>query len=681
MHRVTRWVWRRTPESVRMAMKSWGVKQRVRRAASATWRASERLDGIAPRPVSLAMSFLARVGRARPAALSRRASIATWRTLEQRMEWCDDALAHRPGHAGATLAKAELLRASGDLVAAEEVLLLGWVFAGTSARRRFEEAVVWADPATVFTMERVRTNLELVSSTLGEETRQSRRSALVLAMTRANHADLAAAKLQEAGCPDLSSGAVWSLVVKLHRLGEIVRPLEIAQHYRESAGSVRLDLFIVARERELEILEQGVQVAYPKFSYTPGKETRALYLLHNSLPHQSGGYATRTHGLLTALHRLGYPTVGVTRPGFPSVKGVFQQRRDIEPIDVIDEVPYRRLLGPVPSLPRSDLEGFTGVYVDMLRPLMDEYRPGVLHAASNWWNGVAATRAAAAAGIPSIYEVRGLWEVTRWSRQDAWGNSDTFRLDARYEADAAKAADRVITITSALKREMVRRGVEESKISVVPNAVDVERFSQVTRDPSLARELGFDGSVVIGFAGSITFYEGLDDLLVACAALRGNTKQPFGLLFVGDGAVKNDLEVLAAELGIADICRFVGRVPHHDVERYLGIMDITPFPRKPLPVCEMVSPLKPLESMASGVAVMVSSVEALLEMVDYGACGAIFEKGNNDDFALQLGKLIDDPELRRHYVEHARGWVAENRSWLAVARTAAALYDELAPIR
>jgi glycosyltransferase involved in cell wall biosynthesis len=228
---------------------------------------------------------------------------------------------------------------------------------------------------------------------------------------------------------------------------------------------------------------------------------------------------------------------------------------------------------------------------------------------------------------------------------------------------------------------MVRRGVEESKISVVPNAVDVERFSQVTRDESLARELGFEGSVVIGFAGSITFYEGLDDLLIACAALRGNTKQPFGLLFVGDGAVKADLEQLAAELGIADLCRFVGRVPHHDVERYLGIMDITPFPRKPLPVCEMVSPLKPLESMASGVAVMVSSVDALLEMVDYGACGAVFTKGDNDDLALQLGKLIDDAELRRGYVEHARGWVAENRSWLAVARTAAQLYDELAPIR
>ncbi len=678
---VTRWVWRRTPESVRMAVKSWDIKQRVRHAASTVWRVSERLDPVAPRPVSLAMSVLAHLDRARPAALARRAGIATWHTVGERLEWCDNALAERPGHARATLAKADLLRSSGDLAGAEQALLVGWAFAGASARDRFEAAVVWADPATVFSTERVRSTLEAVASTLGEATSPSSRSALVLAMARANHAELAAAKLQEAGYPALSSFAVSSLVVKLHHVGEIVRPLEIAQHYRPSAGSVRLDLFITARERELEILEQGIQVAYPKFSYTPGSQTRALYLLHNSLPHQSGGYATRTHGLLTALHRLGYPTVGVTRPGFPSAKGVFQQRRDIEALDVIDEVSYRRLLGSVPSLPRSDLEGFTRVYVDLLRPLMDEYRPGVLHAASNWWNGVAATRAAAAAGIPSIYEVRGLWEVTRWSRQDAWGGSDTFRLDARYEADAAKAADRVITITSALKQEMVRRGVEESKISVVPNAVDVERFSQVTRDPSLARELGFEGSIVIGFAGSITFYEGLDDLLIACAALRGNTKQPFGLLFVGDGAVKADLEALAEELGIADICRFVGRVPHHDVERYLGIMDITPFPRKPLPVCEMVSPLKPLESMASGVAVMVSSVEALLEMVDYGACGAIFEKGNNDDFALQLGKLIDDPELRRHYVEHARGWVAENRSWLAVARTAAALYDELAPIR
>lgn len=626
------------------------------------------------------MTLMAKVDNLAPAALVRRARVATWETAARRVGWCDDALASRPWMLEATLLKAELLYPI-DVSRAEHALLRGWMFSSRVGREAIVAAAQGADPAALFGEERTASVLAELLDEVGTMSATKRRSALVLGFVRSGRVTAIAGRLQELGLPELTSGAASGVVSGLHRLGEIERPLEIARHYRDTVNSVRLEMAVAGRSRELEILQHGVTVTYPRFDYTPGTTTRSLYLLHNSLPHQSGGYATRTHGLLTALHRLGYPTVGVTRPGFPSAKGVFRQIGDLAPADVIDEVTYRRLIGAVHSLPRADLQGFVDTYIDMLRPIMNEYRPGVLHAASNWWNGMAATRAATAAGIPSIYEVRGLWEVTRWSRQPDWGTSETFQLDARYEAEAAIAADRVITITTALKQEMVRRGVEESKISVVPNAVDVERFSQVTRDESLARELGFEGSVVIGFAGSITFYEGLDDLLIACAALRGNTKQPFGLLFVGDGAVKADLEQLAAELGIADLCRFVGRVPHHDVERYLGIMDITPFPRKPLPVCEMVSPLKPLESMASGVAVMVSSVDALLEMVDYGACGAVFTKGDNDDLALQLGKLIDDAELRRGYVEHARGWVAENRSWLAVARTAAQLYDELAPIR
>jgi glycosyltransferase involved in cell wall biosynthesis len=635
------------------------------------------IDTVAPRPVSWAMSVAALVPALRPVALTRKARVATWETVDQRVAWCDEALTIDPSTTGASVQRARLVR-DRDPAEAERTLLRAWALAGASGRTAIA-ADMGVDPATVFTNDRLATELRAIAGLIGGATDVRRRTLLVAALMRAGHPDLAAFTLDELRYPPISSSIALKLVTALHRRGEMRRPLEVAEAYRDSR-SPRLEVFIAARRRELEILQGRMQVSYPRFEYRPGTSTRSIYLLHNSLPHQSGGYATRTHGLLTALDRLGQPTVGVTRPGFPAKRGVFQQA-DVAPMDVIDGVPYRRLIGPVPSMPRVDLQGFTRTYVDMLRPIMDEYRPALLHAASNWWNGLAATQGAAAAGIPSVYEVRGLWEVTRWSRQPEWGASETFQLDARYEAEVAMAADRVITITTALKQEMVRRGVEESKISIVPNAVDVERFSKVERDPAVAAALGFEGSVVIGFAGSITFYEGLDDLLHAAAMLRGNTKVPFGLLFVGDGAVKADLEQLAVELGVDDLCRFVGRVPHHDVEKYLGIMDITPFPRKPLPVCEMVSPLKPLESMASGVSVMVSSVDALLEMVDFGACGAVFRKGDNEDFARVLGQMIDDPEMRRSYVEHARGWVAENRSWLAVARTVADLYDELAPRR
>lgn len=484
------------------------------------------------------------------------------------------------------------------------------------------------------------------------------------------------------GLDRVDAGRMIKLVEALHARGEIRRPLELLRHAR--ADHPELERIRRQRERELRLLDRGVPVVDVTVGCSELSRSQrtsdgidALYLLHNSLPHQSGGYATRTHGLLTNLAAAGHRVVGVTRPGFPSVRGVFDQRIDIAPFDVVDGIRYERLVGAVPALPRSDLEGFVTRYAELLAPIVDRHRPRLVHAASNWWNGHAANAVAKAIGVPSIYEVRGLWEVTRWSREPWWGDSEVYRLDARYESDAATAADRVITITEGLRDELVGRGVERSKIVVVPNAVDAERFARVTRDDALAHELGLTGRCVIGFVGTMTFYEGLDDLLDAVALVRRRTTTAIGLLMVGDGPVRPELEERARTLGIDDLCRFVGRVPHDEVERYLGVIDITPFPRKPLPVCEMVSPLKPLESMASGIPVVVSSVRALSEMVPDAAHGLIVPASDVEALTEALVSLVDDPDLRTSIADTARRWVSTERSWEVIARRVGSLYEEL----
>jgi glycosyltransferase involved in cell wall biosynthesis len=138
------------------------------------------------------------------------------------------------------------------------------------------------------------------------------------------------------------------------------------------------------------------------------------------------------------------------------------------------------------------------------------------------------------------------------------------------------------------------------------------------------------------------------------------------------------LQRLATDLDLAGISSFPGRVPHDEVSRYLSLMSITPFPRKPLPVCEMVSPLKPLESMATGAVVLASDVQALKEMVPSEG-GLTFEKGNVADLADKLQTLIEDATLRKTYAGNARIWVEENRTWERVSQGIANLYDQLAP--
>ena len=402
-----------------------------------------------------------------------------------------------------------------------------------------------------------------------------------------------------------------------------------------------------------------------------------LYLLHNALPHHSGGYATRTHGLLTELNRHGWDVDGVTRLGYPYDMPKMADVPDLPPHETVGEVVYHHLLTGRQIEKKNPMFDYVARYTDALLPLARNERPAVLHGASNHWNGLAAVKTGRLLGIPSVYEVRGLWEVTRGSRDPEWARSDQYTYIARMEADAARGATRVLAITQALKDELVERGVDEEKIVLVPNGVDTERFTPLPRDEELAAQLGASGKTVIGYVGTVVDYEGLDLLLTAARTLR-TAREDFHVLIIGDGAKLEELQASATEQGLDDVVTFTGRVPHEEVERYYSIIDVTPFPRLPLPVCEMVSPLKPFEAMAMGKAVIASDVAALAEIVTPGMNGLLHTKGSAESLSEQITALLDDPALTARLGSQARDWVVSERDWTQLAATVADVYTEIA---
>ena len=431
--------------------------------------------------------------------------------------------------------------------------------------------------------------------------------------------------------------------------------------------------------RNSDLAREGFPL--PEMRSEPEYEPRrdhVLYLLHNALPHHSGGYATRTHGLLTELGRMGWDVDGVTRLGYPYDMPKMAEVPDLPAHEVVGEVDYHHLLTGRQIEKKNPMYDYVARYTDALLPLARAERPAILHGASNHWNGLAAVKAGRLLGIPSVYEVRGLWEVTRGSRDPEWARSDQYTYIARMEADAARGATKVLAITQALKTELVERGVDEDKIVLVPNGVDTGRFTPLPRDEELAAQLGVSGKAVIGYVGTVVDYEGLDLLLESAAALR-RTREDFHVLIIGDGAKLEELTALAAEQGLEDVVTFTGRIPHHEVERYYSIIDITPFPRLPLPVCEMVSPLKPFEAMAMGKAVIASDVAALAEIVTPGENGLLHEKGSAESLTVQLERLLDDRSLLVSLGTHARSWVVAERDWRSIAATIAEVYSDLRP--
>jgi glycosyltransferase involved in cell wall biosynthesis len=463
------------------------------------------------------------------------------------------------------------------------------------------------------------------------------------------------------------AGAVCEAHLHAGRIGAAADALErLAGH--TPRGAARL-----ARVTSLRrLLEEG-------FHYRPSLPDRAqhvpaprrvLCMLHNSLPYNSGGYATRTHGLLSGLVRRGWDVSGVTRLGYPELFG--WQDGPVDKVSRVGEVSYHRLSGALPGNPTR--HEYLEAYTDALLELALAERADVLHACSNHMNGLAANAVARALGIRSVYEVRGLWEVTRISRQPDWEGSEYYKLMSRLEVQVAREADAVICITRALQDEMVRRGVPAEKITIVPNGVDVDRFVPRPRSQALAERLGLAGKKVIGYIGSIVDYEGLDLLLRAVDRLRARGASGFALLIVGDGAALEGLERLAAELRLGDLVTFTGRVPHEEVEDYYSIVDVVPLPRKSLPVTEMVSPLKPFEAMAMDKIVVASDVAALAEIVDDGVNGFLFRKDDVADLADRLEKILD-PDFAHSL--RPREWVVAHRSWQHLSLSVESIYEQL----
>ena len=400
---------------------------------------------------------------------------------------------------------------------------------------------------------------------------------------------------------------------------------------------------------------------------------RVCYTLHNSLPYASGGYATRSHGVAMGLAAQGLDIQVVTRSGYPlDVKDVdFTSAENT----IIDGIPYHRILEP--GVKGEKLENYMRLSIEAYMETFRLLRPAYVVSASSFRHSLPVIIAAKRLSIPTIYEVRGFWEVTRISRDPGFAATSDYEYQRKMEAETAIAADSVITLTGAMKQELVDRGVPEAKISLVPNACNPEKFFPVERNSQLGETLGIPSGVpVIGYIGSWVHYEGLEDLVRACSLLYERGVE-FRCLIVGSenvatnthGPIFESIKEIISGTDYEDWVITPGRVPFEKVQDYYSLIDIAPFPRKPLPVTEIVSPMKPLEAMAMEKAVLVSSVGALNEMVNDKVTGLVFEKGNVDDLADKLDILIKDEKLRQKLGSNGRRFVLEERNWNTVTNS------------
>lgn len=398
---------------------------------------------------------------------------------------------------------------------------------------------------------------------------------------------------------------------------------------------------------------------------------RILHILDHSIPLHSG-YTFRTRAILQHQRALGWETFHLTSPKQGKVSAVVEE---------VDNLVFHRsppLGGWIGAMPIVNQFALVSVLARRAREVIAEVRPDILHAHSPSLNGLAALSAARSCGLPVVYEVRAFWEdaAVDHGTSSEWGVR--YRLTRASETWVLRRASAVTTICEGLRREMIeQRGIPAEKITVIPNAVDIEAFKvREGADPALRAALGLVGKRVVGFIGSFYAYEGLELLIRSMPAVLAHDPD-VRLLLVGGGPQESALKALVRELALDNCVQFTGRVPHAEVQRYYDLVDLLAYPRLKMRLTDLVTPLKPLEAMAQEKLVIASDVGGHRELIRDGENGFLFEQGSAESLARKVIEVFSSQEQWQRIRTAGRQFVERERNWAASVSRYDGVYRKL----
>lgn len=397
---------------------------------------------------------------------------------------------------------------------------------------------------------------------------------------------------------------------------------------------------------------------------------RILHVFDHSIPSHDG-YAFRSYNILLEQRKLGLDTLHVT--------GIKQQTTEssletVEGLDFHRTTRHSKLLARLPVL--NQVEVVRSLRARIAEILRTE-KVDIIHAHSPVLNGLAALRAGRAENIPVVYEIRAFWEDAAASVGTCREGDLRYRLTKWMETGVARDVDALFVICEGLKSDLVERGLPAEKITLIPNAVDVAKFSmQSETNEELRTQLGLDGMAVLGFIGSFYEYEGLELLIESMPMILDRTPQT-RLLLVGGGLQDENLRKQCRSMGLEDKVIFTGRVPHDQVQQYYNLVDIFVYPRNKIRLTDLVTPLKPLEAMAQGKLVAASDIGGHNELIRNGENGILFKPDDPVDLATTICDALANREGWPDLIANGRKYVEETRNWRTSVSAYPAVYESV----
>jgi glycosyltransferase involved in cell wall biosynthesis len=249
-----------------------------------------------------------------------------------------------------------------------------------------------------------------------------------------------------------------------------------------------------------------------------------------------------------------------------------------------------------------------------------------------------------------------------------------YGIDHAMTKTAAAISRHVITGSNQIKDELIREGIPHNKVTVIPNAVDLDKFNPHISGEAVRKKYDLASKRVLLSVGRISPYKGLTETVKAVSMLDKRFHD-VAFLIVGPKfgeAYFRYLLNLVNELDLKERVIFTGNISHADLPQFYAASDVFLFPTRG----EGNHPLALLEAMASGLPIISSKIPSIIEILSQKE-GLLIDTHDARNISEAIAKLLDDPETRFKLGENARKKAEKEFSWDAVCSKMMVLLESL----
>jgi glycosyltransferase involved in cell wall biosynthesis len=276
-------------------------------------------------------------------------------------------------------------------------------------------------------------------------------------------------------------------------------------------------------------------------------------------------------------------------------------------------------------------------------------------------------------GAPFVFEVRDLWPAI-FAELGVIRSRPLLRAIEGLEVGLYRRSAAVVTVTRSFAAQIVGRGIDQAKVHVIPNGVDLELFAPGPQDSALWHRLGLDGKFVVLYCGAHGISHALGRVLQAALLLHDRRELHF--LFVGEGAEKAQLREEAEALGLTNVT-FLPGVERDQVPAFYRSAEVCLVPLRRVPLFRSFVPSKMFEIMACGRPILGAVEGEAAEILAASGAAVLVPPEDSRAIADAIHRLASEPALRAELAARGRPYAAAHYDRRALASDYAGLLERL----